>query len=495
MTVTAWTLYRFKVAMFTSALRRQPAGAAAFLVLAILILPGAFAMGYFLPESPFASADLVETFALPLSIVAALGLLAAPGGGMLLQPAEVDFVAVAPVSVRRFALADALFQCTVFGASLPVIGIGVLGYTLRAGVPLWAALVPVGMYALSLFLFTLFVQALGIARLFQRPWVLPVTAGLFVALIAPAIARSALRLPAAYSNLPYPTTAAVQVALLPFGSGGWTGVPIFAAFALLAVAANRWATREPSLPNLRGTFAFSFTPEAKRTQQEALLRAFGHLRRAEGARLHRPSLVRTMAVLHFVRMTRDGTLFLSAILALAIGLPSAFSAAPFSFGGFYVSMFLAVAAVAQWMATDRTNNWIVRVSGVPPEAFYVGWWASLAALATGIGIAIALVAGVVLGSIDGVGIAATVAGSLGAVAGSVVAAARWPYVPNEFSMRPILHMTVTGVLGGVFVVPIIAAAFALTGSPGAAAVIATSVAVAGAVSFTLVRSATRNPAL
>ncbi|MEK6852138.1 MAG: hypothetical protein AABY30_06335, partial [Candidatus Thermoplasmatota archaeon] len=103
-----WTLYRFKVRSFLGPVLRQPSSLAVFIVLAVVFLPGAVATGYFLPDLPWAFAGLEEVGALALSMLLAFNLPSALGGGLVLHPAEVDFTATAPITVRRLALADLL---------------------------------------------------------------------------------------------------------------------------------------------------------------------------------------------------------------------------------------------------------------------------------------------------------------------------------------------------------------------------------------------------
>ena len=496
MTVGVLALYRFKIRLFLSPIRRQPAAAVALILVAMMVLPSTFFFGYYFPDAPFAQGSLVETLALPLSIFAAVGILAAPGGGMLLQPAEVDFVAVAPVSVRRFALADALFQATIFGVSLPAVALVALGYVVRTSLPLWAVLVPVAVFAVSLFVFALFVQAVGIARLLRRRWATPLAVTLFLALLAPAIARFVLRQSTAYALLPYPTTATVQVALLPFGWGDWIGVPVLAVFAGVAFLAHEWAVRHPSLPNLRGTFGFAFTPEAKRSQQEALLRVVSRFRRGQSSRIYRPTIVGTMAGLHTVRMMRDGTVFLSLILVVAFGLPSLMSAGAFGFAGLYIVLFLPIAAVGQWMVTDRSNLWVLATAGGASEAFFLGWWIAMGALVTTIGSLLSLFGGLSGGVVDGVGLAATVAGAVGSTAGAVAAAAKFPYAPNEFSARPFLHFLLTGSLAGAGALPVFVFGFLMAANPIAFGLAASGIILALAVLMArLVSWAGRRPNL
>ena len=466
MTVTVLTLYRLKLKMFLGPIRQQPAMAVALLVVAIVFLPGAFGFGYFLPDQPFGALDLLEVGALALSMLAALVFLAAPGGGLMLQPAEVDFVAVAPVPVRRFLLADVFFQATVFGLGLPVVALATAGYAVRIGAPLWAFLVPVASLSILLFVVVFLVQGVGVARLLRRRWAAPLIALALVAFVAPVAVRFLLRLPTVYAALPYPTTAAVQVALLPFGHGHWTGLPILAAYALVALAVHRWAAQHPTLPNLRATFAaLSFTTEAKRMQQIALLRAFGRLRTARASRLYRPTLSGTMAALHLARMTRDGSLILFLAVALGFGIPFVFAGASFSFGGAYLVLFLPVAAVGQWMATDRPNLWILLTAGGNPAAFFVGWWIALGALVAAVGAAVSFLAGLAGAGVEGIAVATSVTSALGATAGSVLAAAQFPYTPNQFSVRPILHFFLTVVFAGVGALPILALGIAFASAP------------------------------
>ncbi len=494
-TVTAWTLYRFKLRIFLAPMRRHPLVAVALVLIAIVALGGMFAFGYFLPEAGVLQQNLVEALAFPLSLLAAIGLLTSPGGGMMLQPAEVDFVAVAPVSVRRFALADAMFQATLFGVGLPAVAVLALAYAVRTGAPLWSALVPPGVMVAALLAYTLFIQALGIARLLRKRWALPLALTLFAILLAPAIFRVALGVPIAYASLPYPTTAVAQAALLPFGRGAWIGVPVLAAFCAVAVAANAWATNRPFIPNLRGTFGLAFTGEGKRMQQEAFLRLFGRLRRDAGARLYRPTIPKTMAALHVVRMTRDGTLFLAAIFGFVLGLPSLLAGGSLAYGGLYAALFLPVAATGQWMISDRPNLWIVRTTGTPPEAYFAGWWVSLAAIVGSVGGGIGLVASVASRSVDVVGIAASVAGAFGACAGSMFCAARLPYAPNEFSIRPLAHMMLTAVFGGITALPILALGFAFASNVVLAGIAAVPILAASAwLMHAFVRATTRNPA-
>jgi len=130
-----WTLYRFKVRAFVGPVLRQPATLAAFVLLALVFLPGAVAMGYFLPDLPWAAAGLEEIGAMALSMLLAFNLPTALAGGLVLHPAEVDFAATTPVTVRRLALADLLFQGTIQGTGLVVAGLGAIGYTVRTGAP------------------------------------------------------------------------------------------------------------------------------------------------------------------------------------------------------------------------------------------------------------------------------------------------------------------------------------------------------------------------
>ena len=494
MTVGVLLLYRLKLRMFfLGPLRRQPAMAVLFVLLALLFLPGAFGFGYFFGESPFARLPLLSMGALVVSLFAGAAFLMAPGGGFLLQPAEVDFVATAPVTVRRFALADALFQTTFYGASLLFVGVAALGYGLRTGAPVWAFLVPVVSFGLLIFSIVLLIQSLGIARLLGKRWAWPATGLAFTVFVLPALAEFGFRVRGAYTLVPYPTTAAVQVALLPFGMGQWIGVPVLAAYVLLALGVHTLATNRASLPNLRGTFAFTLTPEAKRTQQEALLRAFGRMRRIGGARLYRTRLVGTMSALHTVRMVRDGTLFLSLLMAVALGLPSLMTGG-LAFGGMYVVLFIPIAATAQWMVSDRPNLWILSVSRAPAQAFFLGWWASLAALTAIVGASITVLASVVAGTLDGVAVVATIAGALGGAAGSMVGAARLPYAPNEFTVLPLLHMILTGGLAAVGFVPVLVLGIVLGSQPFVLGVAAVALAAAVAwFSWVLVDATTRKP--
>lgn len=487
------TLYAFKLRMFLGPIRRQPALAAALVLVALLTLPGALSMGYFLPALATPATPLVDLGALLLSLFLGFGLLISPGGGLLLQPAEVDFVATAPVTVRRFALADALFQTTLFGVGLGFAGVAAIGYAASVGAPAWAFLVPVASFGTLLFLGVLVFQTLGIARLLRRRWAWPVTGLAFAAFVLPGVLRAA-GIPISYADLPYPTTAAVQVALLPFGRGDWIGVPVLLAWLLLAVAANALATRTPTLPGLRATFTFSFTPEAKRVQQEALMRLFGKLRITRGARLYRATILRTMAALHRVRMTRDGTLVLGLLFSVVFAFAFIASEGTFPLAGVYIAVFLPTVAVAQWLVSDRTNLWIVAVSGGPPEAFFVGWWSPLAALTAAAGGGLTLFAGVVAGRLDAATTAGTIAAGVAASAGAVVCAARFPYLPNELTVLPLIHILVTGAMAATGLLPVLLLAWLLAPQPVAlaAAIVVALVAVAG-LSYALVLAATRKP--
>jgi hypothetical protein len=457
-----WTLYRFKLSLFLGPIRHQPAAIVGFGLLAVLLVPSAFSFGYFLPELPWATGGLTalaEVGALGLSVVVAFFLPTALSGGLLVHPAEIDFVATAPVTVRQFVLADLLLQGTVYGTAFPLVFLGAAGYTIRTGAPLWAALVPIAAFLLLGFVVVTAIQVLGIARLLQKRWAGPAIGLVFVLLLAPAILRFALRLPTGYAGLPYPTSAAVDVALLPFGAGSWTGLPVLLAYAGGAAIAHAWATSRGSLPNLRPTFAFAtmFQPGLqKQRQQEAMLRAFGRLR-LRGARLHRPSLVGTMTRLHLVRMTRDGTLFMTAILgavfgAIYFGAPEAGAV-----GGSYAVVVLPVAAVAQWMASDRPNLWLVAVSGPPPQAFFQGMWLSLGAFTAVVGTVLSAIPPIVTGRLDASTPVVVVGAALGAVAVSVVCAARFPYPPNALSIRALVHFLLTGVGAGLGGLPVLAA--------------------------------------
>ena len=495
LTVTVWTLYRFKLGVFLAPMRRHPLIIVALAFVAILGLAGMFVFGYFLPDSGILQGDLVEALAVPLSLLAAVGLLTSPGGGMMLQPAEVDFVAVAPVTVRRFAFADALFQATLFGIGIPAISVLSLGFALRTGAPLWAALWTPAMAFVALLAYTLFIQAFGIARLLRKRWALPLALTLFAILLAPAVARVVLGTMIAYASLPYPTTAVAQAAFLPFGRGTWIGLPVLLAFILVAVGASAWATNRPSLPNLRGTFGLAFSGEGKRMQQEALLRLFGRLRRGDGARLYRPTIAQTMRALHGVRMTRDGTLFFAAIFGLVLGLPSLMSGGSLGSAGLFVAFLLPVASAAQWMISDRPNLWIVRSTATPPEAYFAGWWVSLVALVGTVAAVIGLASSLASGTVDPVGIEAAIAGALGACAASLFCAAKLPYAPNEFSVRPLAHMVLTAIFGGLVALPILALGFALASNAPVAALAGLPVlAVSAWLLHGFVRATTKHPA-
>jgi len=495
MTGAVGTMYRFKLAMFLGPIRRQPAVAVVVGLLAVFFLPGAFGFGFLLPDLPFAAGGIAELAALTLSVFAAFFLISAPGGGVLLQPAEVDFVAVGPVTVRQFARADLLFQATLFGAGLPLVALFALGYAVRIGAAPWAFLVPFVAVAALLLILVAFVQALGIARLLGKRWALPVTVLGTAALLAPAAISFALRVPVRYSSLPFPTTAAVQVALLPFGGGGWLGIALLAGYGVVALLAHAWATRRPSLPNVRATFGLAFGPEGKRRQQEALLRAFGRVRRAGGARMYRPTVFATMARLHLARMTRDGSLVLSLALAAVFTVP--FLGFGSGFGGLgaaYIALILPMVSVAQWMVSDRGNLWILLVSGSDPKAFFVGWWATLGSFVAVVAATIAAVAGVSAGRIDGVEIAASTAAGLGGAAGAVIAAARFPYAPNEFSLRPLLHLVLAGLGAAAGAVPVYAIGGAMAALPNLLPIaLAADVAVATYLLSVAVARATRHP--
>jgi len=457
-----WTLYRFKVRAFLGPVIRQPATLVAFVLLALLLLPGAAAMGYFLPDLPWAAAGIEEVGALGLSMLLAFNLPTALAGGLVLHPAEVDFAATAPVTVRRLALADLLFQGTIQGSGLVAAVFGAIGYTVRTGAPPWAFLVPVGAFVVLGVTFVLTVQALGIARLLRKRWAGAAIGALFALLLLPAILRFALSLPTGYADLPYPTSAAVRVALLPFGGGDWTGVPILLAWLGLAAAANLRATARATLPNLRpaAALAVMFEPAAqKRMQQEAMTKFFGRFRRAGGARLHDPSLTRTMMRLHLARMARDGTAFMMVVLCvlfgtLYLGVPEAGAS-----NAAFIVYVLPVAVTGQWMVSDRANLWLVAVSGQPPETFFRGWWLGLGAITGTLGFAIALLPTLVRGPIDLVSPFLIAGGALGAVALVIVAAAKWPYNPSAFSIRPFAHLILGGLGAGLGSLPVLAAVF------------------------------------
>ena len=441
-------------------------------MVAAVFLPGAFGLGYFLPDL-FASAGPLEMGTLATSLALIFYLPTALSGGLLLHPAEIDFVAVAPVSVRRFALADLLFQATVYGLGLPLAIAAAIGYGVRTNAPTWAALAPIGALAAFGATAILTVQALGIARSLGRRWAAPLTLALIAILLAPAILRFALRLPAGYAAYPLPTTAAVDLALLPYGLGSWAGLPVLLAFLGAAAVANLAMTARGSVPNLRATFAFAalFEPGLQRQlQAEAMLRAFGRLRRREGARLYRPTILRTMARTHTVRMTRDGTLFMMILLSsvfavLLVGAPKGVS-----IGGGYVVVVIPVAAVAQWMQTDRANLWLVAVSGQRPGTFYQGWFLTLGAATAILGAVLALLGSVVAGAPDPLGPLAIAGGGLGAASLAVVCAARFPYVPSQLSVRALIHFLLAGVGAGIGSLPIAAATFALGRVSSAAAI-------------------------
>ncbi len=489
------TMYRFKLAMFLGPIRRQPAVAVAVGLLAVIFLPAAFGFGFLLPDLPFAQGGFANLASLTLSLFAAFLLISAPGGGVLLQPAEVDFVAVGPVTVRQFARADLLFQATLFGAGLPFVLLFALGYTLRVGAPSWSFLVPFFAVGALLFILIALVQALGIARLLGKPWALPVAALGTVALLAPAALGFAFRVPVQYSSLPFPTTAAVQVALLPFGGGSALGLPLLVAYGGVAFLAHMWATRHPYLPNVRATFALALGPEGKRRQQEVLLRAFGRVRRIGGSRMYRPTVFATMARLHFARMTRDGSLVLSAVIAVVFTVPFlGFGATSGGLGAAYVALILPMVSVAQWMVSDRGNLWILLVSGRDPETFFVGWWAALGGFVAAVAAAIALIAGLAAGRPDGTAVAVAVAAGIGGAAGAVIAAARFPYAPNEFSVRPLLHLVLAGLGAAAGAVPVYAIGGAMVAFSNLLPIaLAADVAAATYLSSVAVARATRHP--
>ena len=147
------------------------------------------------------------------------------------------------------------------------------------------------------------------------------------------------------------------------------------------------------------------------------------------------------------------------------------------------------------MISDRPNLWIVRTSGTRPEAYFAGLWVSLAGLVAVVGFVIGLVASATSRRLDIVGIAAPVAGAFGASAGSVFCAAKIPYAPNEFSARPLAHMIVTAMLGGVGVLPILGVGFAL-GSNGVLVGfgVLTILAASAWLFHAFVRATTRHPA-
>jgi len=466
MTGAVGTMYRFKLAMFLGPIRRQPGVAIALGVLAIIVLPSAFGFGFLLPDLPIATGGFTELAALTLSVFAAFFLISAPGGGILLQPAEVDFVAPGPVTVRQFARADLLFQATLFGFGLPLVALFALGYTVRVGASPLAFLVPLLSLAALLFIMIAFVQALRVARLVGRRWALPVKALGAAVLLAPAALAFLLRIPVPYASVPFPTTAAVYTALLPFGGGGWPGPALLAAYGAAAVGAHAWATRRPAIPNLKATFGLDFGPEGKRRQQEALFRAFGRFRRTGGSRLYRPTVVATMASLHFARMARDGSLVLSLALAAVFTVPFlGFGPAFSGLGAAYIALILAIVSVAQWMASDRTNLWIVLVSGSDPGAFFVGWWAALGGFIAAVAAGAAVLGGLLSASVDAVAIAAAAASGFGGAAGAVIAAARFPYAPNEFSLRPFLHFLIAGAGAGVGALAAVAVGTAASSFP------------------------------
>jgi len=166
------------------------------------------------------------------------------------------------------------------------------------------------------------------------------------------------------------------------------------------------------------------------------------------------------------------------------------------FGGLYILMILPVAAAGQWMVTDRPNLWILAVSGARPATFFVGWWIGLAAITGATGAAITLSAGIASGRFDAIGLAATVAGALGGCAGSVAAAAKFPYAPNEITVVPFLHFLLTGGMAAAALLPVFLIGWALGPIPVVLwAVLIPAVACVGLLARAFVAAAAKNPVL
>ncbi|MEK6852056.1 MAG: hypothetical protein AABY30_05920, partial [Candidatus Thermoplasmatota archaeon] len=194
-------------------------------------------------------------------------------------------------------------------------------------------------------------------------------------------------------------------------------------------------------------------------QQAALTRLFGRFRRAGGARLHDPSLTRTMMRLHLVRMTRDGTLFMIVIMCLLFGTLLLGVPETGASNAGIVVLVLPVAVVGQWMVSDRPNLWLVAVSGQRPESFFRGWWLGLGVFIAAIGVVLSLLPSIVLGTLDPVTPVVLAGAALGSVALMIVGAAKWPYNPSALSVRPFLHFLLGGLGAGMGAAPVLAAVF------------------------------------
>ena len=436
------TLYGFKVRQFFGPLRHSLAAVALIVVLALFTVPGLFVVGLFIVDTPiWTSARLGDFFAAGLSTFLAFDFMFALSGGTLTHQSEIDFAATSPIRPREYLVADLLFQFTVTDAfAIPALVFAGAGLGVRTGA--WPQIAAAILAFLAFVALGLAVgQALGLAVAARRPGAKTAAIVFLFLLLLPA-AHFAWPAVPAYSEFPFPSTAAAYL-ILGLLKGGSVLVPALT-FALFGAAiAGVWALQggRDVFPNLRPTMRVAFGQMDMRktaVQQEAMTRGLSRLTRRFPVDLMRGTPVRMMTRLHLTRIVRDGSILMVALMTGIMVMAGALNRegnaalpeASFLTSG-WVALLIPVILSFNWNATERANLWTVAMAPRYLGTYFRGLYRALGVLT----VAIAVLAAVATGTVTALGILASGLMAVAACGISVVVVAAVKMPTDAFSLR------------------------------------------------------------
>jgi hypothetical protein len=335
-------------------------------VLATLAAPWGYIMATFPGAAPPGGA--LATATAIFTVLLALSLLYALAGGMMVFPAEVDFVLTSPVRPKSFLHASVVFQFLAFQlTSIPFVPV-MVGYAVGRGFSVgWIALALLGFEAFLLFTILL-VHALGIMVMMGGRAAKVVVVALVALLFMPFLGFL-LPIPA-QGDIPLPSTLYVHALLLPLGivtPFPWAPLGLMGYLAA-AYCLFIWAGARDFIPHLRPNLALSFGeaihPGLLRERLGGLRARRLPWRRAGNLRPHEGSVASVLLRLHLLRMVRQGALFMVlAFVLLLVSLPLILGGT--SRAGFEVVTSTVLYAglvgpmlVFAWNGSERPSLWV-----------------------------------------------------------------------------------------------------------------------------------------
>ena len=442
-------VYGFKFRQFFGPVRHSVATLVLLGSGAAITLPFVMIIGYFVPSTPvWGSPMLPELLGAGLSAFLAFDLLFALSGGTLTHPSEIDFFTTAPLRPREYLLADLLFQFTVTDAlAIPTLVFAGVGLGLRTGA--WSGVVAailafLGFAAMGLALG----QAVGLSVVAGRRGAKAGLVGLVILLMVPAGHVFWPWVPG-YGSVPFPSTEVANL-IHGFLFGGDLLFPGIVATGFAIVVGVAWILQSGKdvFPNLRPTMRLAFgQTDLRRTamQAEVLTRGLSGLTRRVTVDLMKGAPLGMMTRFHLVRILRDGSLLMVALLTgmlVLIGAANRLGDAPPSDVSIlttgWAGLMIPVILSFNWNATERPNLWTVAMAPRYLGTYFRGFYRATSLVTVAAGVIGALAASVA----SPMGIIAALAMAIAAcgMAVRIVAAVRIP--SDAFSLRSLIPFLV-----------------------------------------------------